>query len=433
MSEFFSSLERLCRGRQGNVAITFALLLVPMTLMAGAGADFARQETHRVEMQDSLDRGVLAAASLTQTKSAQEAVAGYFKGLAYAKEISTTYKVTAGLNSREIAASASYSMPTVFLKLAGIETLPVTVVSTALEAKQNIELSLMLDMSGSMITNDRIGKLKVAAKQFVDAMVTDKTRDYTTISIVPYAGQVSVGKTMFDALGGTRVHSNSSCFELPDGGYGAAPPAFSGMAQVPHFTNWNFGKTNMNPWWCPLDSTAITYLSNDAAYLKAQIDKLEMHDGTGTQNAMQWGYMLLDPAARDIVNAAVANGLMPKKFSGRPAKFSDPETLKIIVLMTDGLITEQYRPKDPNRSVALAPDNKEITKKAVSAERLFDVCDAAKKNNVTVFTIGFEVTDTSQMQKCATSAGHFYPVSGLQISDAFKSIATSILKLKLTQ
>jgi hypothetical protein len=37
------------------------------------------------------------------------------------------------------------------------------------------------------------------------------------------------------------------------------------------------------------------------------------------------------------------------------------------------------------------------------------------------------------MKNCATSSAHFYQASGSGIGDAFKSISTSIRKLRLTQ
>jgi Flp pilus assembly protein TadG len=422
---------------RGNVGMVFGLLLVPLVALGGAGVDIARYETIRVELQDGLDRGVLAAASLTQTRDADAVLKDYLKNLSYANEVVLDFKRDTALNQRTVKATANYQLDTSFIKLIGVNRLTVTAVSTAQEAKQNIEMSLMLDMSGSMITNNRIGNLKKAAKSFIDQMLTDDTKDYTTISIVPYAGHVNVGAAVFDKLGGTRAHSNSSCFELGEtnDAYGSSPMTFKGAAQVPHFTNWNFGKTNMRPWWCPLESTAITYLSNDATALKAKIDSIEMHDGTGTQNAMQWGYTLLNPAGKTVTKAAMSVGAMDAKFSDRPVAFDDADTMKVIVLMTDGAITEQYRPKDNSRPVTQQPDNKQVSSSATDATRLSNVCTAAKANGIIIYTIGFEVSGsaTTQMTNCASSPAHYYPTSGSNISDAFKSISISIKKLRLTQ
>jgi Flp pilus assembly protein TadG len=422
---------------EGNVGMLFAFMLVPLVALGGGGIDLARYEKARVELQDGLDRGVLAAASLTQSRGAEAVLQDYLKTLPYADDIELELTQQSAINSRMVVATATYSIDTAFIKLIGVDKLTISATSRAQEAKQNIEMSLMLDMSGSMAANNRIGNLKKAAKEFIDQMLTNDTKSYTTISIVPYAGQVNVGSAVFDKLEGKRIQSQSSCFELGEtnGAYGADPMVFKGAAQVPHFTHWNFGKTNMRPWWCPLESTAITYFSNDATALKSKIDKLEMHDGTGTQNAMQWGYTLLNPAAKGLFVAAVATGNMDSKFSNRPAAFNDPDTMKVIVLMTDGEITEQVRPKDYNRPVTQQPDNKEISNRKTNATRLANVCNKAKVNGVTVFTIGFEVAGeaTTQMRSCASSPGHYYPTSGAGISDAFKSISISIKKLRLTQ
>lgn len=434
MRHLLSKARRLARETNGNVAMVFALLLVPLIAMGGAGIDLARYEAIRVEMQDGLDRGVLAAASLSQKEKPEDTLRSFMKNLDYAQDIALSFTETKGLNSRKINASAAYVMNTTFIHLVGVRQLSVAAVSTAEEAKQNIEMSLMLDMSGSMNGN-RIKNLKKAAQQFIDQVLTDETKDYTTITIVPYAGHVNIGAAVFDKLGAKRDHSNSSCVELSTTGFGSGVPSFKDAAQVPHFTQWNYGRTDLKPWWCPVESTAITYFSNDATYLKNRITQLELHDGTGTQNAMQWGYMLLNPGAKTIVNAAIDAKMMDAKFANRPAAFGDPDTMKVIVLMTDGAITEQYRPKDYSRPVSQAPDNKQIINSTDTAKMLSSVCTAAKTNGITVFTIGFEVSGnaTTQMTNCATSPGHYYPASGSGIGDAFKSISTSIKKLRLTQ
>ncbi len=442
-------LERLKAFRadaRGNVGMLFGLALVPLIALGGAGVDIARYETIRVELQDGLDRGVLAAASLTQTREARAVLQDYLKNLSYANDVAIDFERQNSLNRRIVKASASYTIDTSFIKLVGVDKLTINAVSTAQEAKQNIEMSLMLDMSGSMNeksgTKRRIDNLKTAATAFIDQMLTDQTKEYTTISIVPYAGHVNVGAAVFDKLGGKRDHSNSSCFELGETNtaYGADPIAFKGTAQVPQFTQWNSDPNKqkvMRPWWCPMESTAITYLSNDASALKAKIQSMEMHDGTGTQNAMQWGYTLLNPASKSVINAAIATGKMDQSFSNRPAAFNDADTMKVIVLMTDGAITEQYRPNDYSRDPNLAPNNKVVSSSSTNSTRLANVCAKAKANGITIFTIGFEVSTsgdaTKQMTNCATSPAHYYPTSGANITDAFKSISISIKKLRLTQ
>src|SRR5690606_28687669 len=101
--------------------------------------------------------------------------------------------------------------------------------------------------------------------------------------------------------------------------------------------------------WCPSENTAITYLSNDVNALVARIAGLQMYDGTGSAIALNYGLMLLNPAAQPLVQTAIANGLVKAEFANRPAPYGDADTLKVLVLMTDGAITEQYTAKDPSK------------------------------------------------------------------------------------
>ena len=63
------------------------------------------------------------------------------------------------------------------------------------------------------------------------------------------------------------------------------------------------------------------------------------------------------------------------------------------------------------------------------------ICSAAKAQGIIVFTIGFEAPYNGRtvLKNCASSDAHYFDVKGLEISEAFASIATSIRKLRLTQ
>lgn len=74
---------------------------------------------------------------------------------------------------------------------------------------------------------------------------------------------------------------------------------------------------------------------------------------------------------------------------------------------------------------------------------MLDICDAAKEDipgtgidRITVFTIGFDVSEGSNpynyMRDCASSESKFYHVENTDLATAFKQIAGSITKLKLT-
>jgi Flp pilus assembly protein TadG len=68
-------------------------------------------------------------------------------------------------------------------------------------------------------------------------------------------------------------------------------------------------------------------------------------------------------------------------------------------------------------------------------DQLQDVCDQAQQRNVVVYGIAFEAPagGKTQIQDCATSSTHYYEASTLNVATAFKSIASRISQLRLTQ
>ena len=439
---FKFSIRDFIANSDGNVAIISAFAILPMLLLAGGATDVARHEAYRAQLQDGVDRAVLAAASLTQKRPVEDTVRDYLKTLPFAADVALDFQHTTSTNERQVTVTASYQMPTAFLPLIALNTIAVNASATALEKRKNIEISLMLDISGSMRFREpstaptRISLLRPAAKSFIDTLVTADTSAYTSVSIVPYAGSVNPGALVFDFLGVPRQHNYSSCVEFNLNDYGVGLIPFNQRTQVAHFTQNHQGVNEPGlEWsWCPYEQTAITYLSNDANVLKAKIDNMKMHDGTGTAIAMNWGMMLLEPAAQPLVAQGVAAGLIPSQFSGRPASFNDQNTLKFIVLMTDGDISAQYRPNTYAYPRTPAVSNYEAQSRSSARDKMYAICTRAKNNGVVVFTIGFQLTETgkTEMRTCASSPSHFFDVSGLDIAAAFQSVATSIQKIRLT-
>lgn len=69
--------------------------------------------------------------------------------------------------------------------------------------------------------------------------------------------------------------------------------------------------------------------------------------------------------------------------------------------------------------------------------RMRSICTAIKNQGVVVYTIGFEVsvggTAETELKNCASSAAHYYRAQGININDAFSSIASNVVNLRLTQ
>jgi Flp pilus assembly protein TadG len=441
-------IGRFRRDDSGAMVLLGLVFLLLMLMMGGLAVDLMRFEAIRTQLQQTTDRAVLAAASLKQKLDPEDVVRDYFDKAGLSHQLKSV-EVVQSFNAKSVSVTAAADVPPFFLHLIGIDELSAPAAGTATEKISNIEISLVIDISGSMRDNNKIGNLRLAAKDFVSTVLAGDGGVSTSINLVPYAGQTNPGPQLFDLLGGTRTHASSSCLELAAADFGTTTVPTGPRAQVPHFMFWPIAAAVMDWGWCPADNNAVRVAQGDAAALRTVIDTIRMHDGTGTQNAMKWGVALLDPSARPVfsqmtaANGAPAGFAVADRFSDRPLDFGAPDSMKVVVLMTDGQITEQYRPVDPaaavNATVELqtqgAAKYVQSTSRATNVSAFYQVCNLAKARQITVFTIAFEAPSTAktEMRTCATSVGHFYDVSGLQIQSAFRSIANQIANLRLTQ
>jgi hypothetical protein len=70
--------------------------------------------------------------------------------------------------------------------------------------------------------------------------------------------------------------------------------------------------------------------------LHGYINGLTGVGATSINAGMKWGMALMDPAARPMFQEFITAGDVPNYFAGRPFDFTDEDSMKIIVLMTDG-------------------------------------------------------------------------------------------------
>lgn len=453
-------INRFSREEDGSMTIFALFMFMMMILVGGIAVDLMRNEMDRTKRQNTLDRAVLAAADLDQTLEPADVVKDYFLKSGFDDAV-TSLSIDEGLNYRTVSATSNTTTPTQFMRLMGKDTLPVFTAGTATEEVPNIEISMVLDISGSMRYSDRMTELRPAARNFIDTLLEDDLADYTSINLIPYAGQTNPGPFMFDRLGGTRYASVpldeedggteddlypnvSSCLELGAADFThAGLPSLGAYAQTAHFMNWTIAASVMEWGWCPQDDTAIQYASNNATALKQFITDMPMHDGTGTAYAMKYALALLDPTSQADFAAMSTAGLVPEEFSNRPAGWKDPDTAKYIVLMTDGQITEQKRPTDitheENPTVELqhrpSGDKTQITSASQNVTRFYSICDLAKSSerNVEIYTIAFEAPAAAktQMRNCASSPSHYYDVEGSEIDEVFQAIARQVRQLRL--
>ena len=209
-----------------------------------------------------------------------------------------------------------------------------------------------------------------------------------------------------------------------------------------HLQEWRLQRQVAGFGWCPGDNTQIQYGVQNVDDVTDFVSTITTYHGTGTDAGMKWGLALLDPSSRPAFEELYNNGLLPEASRGRPADWKDQKTNKIIILMTDGAITSQIRPHDPDLTPRLtARSNGNLSSnlypRATARSQLQSLCDRAKLDHgVEIYTVAFEVNSNNEadMRDCATNEeDYFFAASGQGLVEAFEDIAQQITALRLTQ
>ncbi|MGA9433675.1 MAG: TadE/TadG family type IV pilus assembly protein, partial [Roseobacter sp.] len=193
------------RNEDGSITIFAIFMIFMMLMVCGISVDLMQNDMTRTKVQNTLDRAILAASDLEQQRDPDDVVDDYF-----AKAGMTSFledvKITPGAdkattNFRTVEATARTRTRAKYMSLTGVDWLPVYTSGLAEEVIENKEISLVIDISGSMRFNNKIGNLRVAAKEFVSTVLEGNAALVTSLNIVPYAGQVNPGPIVFARSG----------------------------------------------------------------------------------------------------------------------------------------------------------------------------------------------------------------------------------------
>lgn len=350
-------VQTFIRDESGFMAVQILFFFFMMLLVGGVAVDVMRFETKRVQVQQTMDRATLAASSLENVLMPKDVVESYFETAGLESELDSV-TVTEGANSRKVKATATVTSNNYFMSMMDIPYLEAGNRSEAEQTITNVEIALVLDVSGSMfVTPTRITNLKSAAKEFVDTVLETDGRNKISIALVPYNGQVNLGPQLMSkfAVANPHTYPNSHCLDLPTSTYSSTTLSQSTpFAQTPFADSWSGTNTShtyiapqppyfdtarnlfSNVWCQPVAGNFVRPHNNNATTLKAQIDGLVAIGATSIDLGMKWGAFLLDPSSRPVTAGLVGDGLVPPHFASRPANYGDKETMKVIVLMTDG-------------------------------------------------------------------------------------------------
>ena len=207
--------SRLASDRGGNVVMIFALVMPALLMITLGGIDLNRITTVKARVQDALDAATLAAArsSYTDSENLQKvalvALRANLRGSSVEPFADSDIKIVLTENQVVVADMrvqvktlvANIVLPP-YGKLMD-DTLPVSVHSEVNRSSKDIEVSLVLDITGSM-GGSRIRDLKNAANQLIKLVVQPaekQTPYYSRMAIVPYSIGVNLGSWADGARG----------------------------------------------------------------------------------------------------------------------------------------------------------------------------------------------------------------------------------------
>ena len=191
--------------RRGAVAPMFALAIIPVLGLVGAGIDYGRANTIKIGMQSALDATALAMAKLAPTLSQtqlQAQTTAYFQAMfAYpdAKNLTITPTYTT-VGGSQLSIVTTTTMDTYFMKVMGFPVLNIGSNTTVKWGNSRLRVALALDTTGSMADDGKMPALKTATKALLTQLKTAAaTNGDVYVSIVPFSKNVNVGASNYTA------------------------------------------------------------------------------------------------------------------------------------------------------------------------------------------------------------------------------------------
>ncbi|MBI1400486.1 TadE/TadG family type IV pilus assembly protein [Hyphomonas sp.] len=185
---------RLVRDDRGNVAMLFALACMVIFPLVGFAIDFSRVIVDEHKLQMATDAAALAAAhdSFMEADERRSIIEAHLNHLEEELGRDITYELSQDANGK-ILLVTHLTVETTIAKMMGRNDVAVTVRSGAIEGGSDIEVAMILDITGSM-SGTRITALRTAAKDLVDIVVRDEQDPYySKIAMVPYSVAVNTG------------------------------------------------------------------------------------------------------------------------------------------------------------------------------------------------------------------------------------------------
>jgi len=442
--------SRFAGAERGNVAVIFAVALLPLLGFIGAAIDYSRANKARSALQAALDSAALMvskdlSSGVITSGQVSAKAQSYFSSLYTNTEapsiaVSATYTAKDSNGSSTVVLNGSGSIGTEFMKMFGFPSLTIGSASTATWGGTRLRVAMALDVTGSMASAGKMSAMQSAAKNLVDTLrASAQSADELYISVVPFAQMVNVGTSnknaswiKWDYWEETNGNCNwwwlttkSSCENAGRNWSAAGRGQWGGCVtdrdqpadttkDAPTTAATRFPAADYNA--CPEQILPMTsaYSSANATTIKNKIDDLSPNGGTNQAIGMAWAWMSLQNG--DPLNT--------------PAKDSNYKYTDAIILLSDGMNTiDRWYGNGSSWSQEVDARQKLLCDNIRTAS-------AASTTKTVIYTIQVNTDgdpESAVLKYCADSGNFFATTTASGISTAFAQIGASLSKLRISK
>ena len=434
----YKTVKAFCEATDGNIAMIMGIMIVPLIIAVGAALDYSKLTADVQKAQYAADSAALAAATKynesfyrfgaraagNKLALINQGVSGNHKGLSVTIDGYTTEtKISPTQDGGYMFEAIIYGRTRHnFMGIVGKhETEWKTVAYSEVGKAPELEVILVLDVSASMLQNNKIGRLKTAVTQFITNLNPYVKGDsYISVTLLPFSENINFGtqaSNWIDPKAGLDYASSFvGCFRYEDE-----------FAQSGDLKAYQPATAPGNKVTCPSDNSQSVLYSTNGEDLITQVNKMDTSWGTNTPLALLWAERFLNNQWRQDAS-----------FSPNSPKYVTTETDKIIVLLTDGEIS--ITDTDQNGEI----DSKQNPKpsdmnfvKDTALQAFGKRCDSLSQiPNLDIYSIGFNVADgeTSEaLSSCVAGKGLYYDAELNDLNSIFADISAVLLPVRIVK
>jgi len=476
-------MRRFWSDRKGNVAVLFALAVVPVIGGLGAAIDYSMANSYRTDMQKALDSTALALSKLLPLDEAKMNEVGmqYFLASLGNHDL-TNLDLDIVPTQGKVTLHATGDYTPKLANLFGATTFEVGAKAEAVWSMGKVEIALVLDMSLSMQTPDpaRINALRASTVSLLNVLETAaREPGDAKAGIVPFDGMINTGYTYNTRPNWVRFDwwedNVGSC---DNGGHkNRAACVAQFYCSKSQYTSKTSCQNNNGTWKQAIWTAENKSNWNGCVYDRYQKDPnnntitldYDVKDDTAPDTTHPWGHASettaqrktkypaakcyatppqavtalstdwaalrtkatnLTPTGYTNIAIGLAWGwhvLSPTSLYTEGKAYGTEDLTKYIILMTDGYNTKniQMEPDACNTNGPTCPtvDN-----------RMAQVCTNIKNAGIKIYTVRLIAGNADLLRDCATNAKMYYDVqSAGQLAGVFNSIGAEIASLHLAK